>query len=85
MNRIYGSRDNVDLGLWWARGHGAARPLQGSGDRRDSLGGERERSLLGFSPMALVGGEAAEMVTRRHSTEAADCAPMERWFRTRGG
>jgi hypothetical protein len=76
------------LGLWWTRGHGAARPLRDSGGRRDSSekgGGREERSLLGFSPMVPVGGETMEMATRRHSGEAAGGAPMERWFRTRGG
>jgi hypothetical protein len=44
---------------------GAARPLQGSGGRRDSSERERERRSLGFSPMAPLGGRAAEMTTQQ--------------------
>jgi hypothetical protein len=52
---------------------------------RDQRERERERSLLGFSLMMPVGGRATEMAIRRHSTQAAGGAPMERWFRTRAG
>jgi hypothetical protein len=46
---------------------------------------ERERRSSGFSPMAPLGGRAAEMAGRRRSTVAAGGAPMARWFRARGG
>jgi hypothetical protein len=66
------------LSLWWTCDHGVARPLWGSGGRRDSSElRERERSY-GFSPMVLLGGGAAEMATRRRSTEAAGGALMGR-------
>jgi hypothetical protein len=74
---ITGSR--LPLSPWWTRDHRAARPLQA----REviviySLKRERERTLLGFSPMVPHGGRAAEMVTQGCSTEAADCAPIGR-------
>jgi hypothetical protein len=71
------------LGPWWTRDHRAARPLQGSRGRRDSS--ERERRSSGFSSMAPLGGGAAEMTTRRCSTESTGDALMGRWFRARGG
>jgi hypothetical protein len=46
---------------------------------------ERERRSLGFSLMTSHGGEAAEIATRRCSTEAVGGASMGRWFQTRGG
>jgi hypothetical protein len=46
---------------------------------------ERERRSSGFSPMAPLGGRAAEMAGRRRSTVAAGGAPMGRLFRARGG
>jgi hypothetical protein len=45
---------------------------------------ERERRSSGFSPMAPLGGGAAEMVGRWCSIEAADGALMGRWFWARG-
>jgi hypothetical protein len=69
------------LSPWWTHDHAAARPLRGSGGRRDSSElreRERERRLSGFSPMAPLGGGAAEMATRRRSTEAAGGALMGR-------
>jgi hypothetical protein len=65
------------LSAWWTHDHGAAWLLQGSGGRRDRSERERRRSS-GFSPMAPLRGGAAEMATRRHSTEAVDGAPMRR-------
>jgi hypothetical protein len=48
------------LGPWWTRNHVAARPLQDSGGRRDSL--EREGRSSEFSPIMPLGGRAVEMV-----------------------
>jgi hypothetical protein len=45
----------------------------------------RERKSSEFSPMTPLVDRAAEMVTQRCSSEVAGGAPMERWFRTRGG
>jgi hypothetical protein len=84
MNQVYGSRNNDWLfiygGLTAMRrcGHFRTREVVVIARRE----GEKERSLLGFSRMTLVGGEAAEMITRWHSTEAVSGAPMERWFQT---
>jgi hypothetical protein len=41
---------------------------------------ERERRSSGFSPMAPLRGRAVEMGTRQRLIEAADGAPMGRWF-----
>jgi hypothetical protein len=64
------------LGAWWTRDHGEARPLRGSGGHCDSS--KRERRSLGFSPIGPLEDGAAEMTTRRLSTEAAGGAPMGR-------
>jgi hypothetical protein len=40
----------------------------------------RERRSSGFSPMAPLGGGAAEMTGRWRSTEATGGAPIGRWF-----
>jgi hypothetical protein len=45
---------------------------------RDSS--ERKMMSSGFSPMAPLGGGAAEMAGRQHSIEAVGGAPMGRWF-----
>jgi hypothetical protein len=39
---------------------------------------QRERMSSGFSPMVPLGGEAAEMATRRRSIEAIGGAPIRR-------
>jgi hypothetical protein len=46
---------------------------------------EREKRSCGFSPIAPLGAGAAEMATRRRSTEAVDGASMGRWFWARRG
>jgi hypothetical protein len=67
------------LSARWTHDHGAAWLLQGSGCHRDRSERERERRRSsGFSPMAPLRGGAAEMATRRHSTEAIDGALMRR-------
>jgi hypothetical protein len=73
------------LGPWWTRDHGAARPLWGSEGHHDSSERERERRSSRFSPMAPLGGGAAEMATLRGSIEAASGALMWRWFWARVG
>jgi hypothetical protein len=70
----------LTLGPWWTHNHGAARPLWGSGGRRDSSERERERRSLGFSPIAPLGGGAVEMATRWRSTEVVSGASIGRWF-----
>jgi hypothetical protein len=45
---------------------------------------QRERRPSGFSLMTSLGGGAAKMARRHHSTEAVGGAPMGRWFRARG-
>jgi hypothetical protein len=57
-----------------------AREVIVIGQRERERERERERRSSGFSLMAPLGGGAAEMTTRRHSTEVAGGAPMERWF-----
>jgi hypothetical protein len=84
MDQIYGSRDNDWLLVYGGLaaigqcGHFKTREVIEIA-RREEEGG---RSLLGFSRMASIGGEAMEMATRRHSTEVVGGAPMERWFQT---
>jgi hypothetical protein len=46
---------------------------------------QKERRSSGFSPMTPLGGRAVKMAGRRRSTEAANAAPMGRWFWLRGG
>jgi hypothetical protein len=69
------------LSPWWTHDHGAARPLRGSGGHRDRLERKRERRSSWFSPIASLGGRAAQMATQQRSTEVAGGAPMGRWFR----
>jgi hypothetical protein len=52
------------------------RSLRGSGGHCDI---SERGGCPGFLPLV---GKAAKMATRRHSTEVADGAPMERWFWT---
>jgi hypothetical protein len=79
MDRVYRSRDRS-----WLSVHGGLATM-GQRSRSEAQEvivmdrRERERSS-GFSPMAPLGGGAAEMATRRRSTEAAGGAPMGRWF-----
>jgi hypothetical protein len=75
------------LGPWWTHDHGATQPLRGSRGCCDSSERERERerrTSSTFSPMALHGGGATEMATRRRSTEVACGAPLGRSFRALG-
>jgi hypothetical protein len=83
MDQIYRSRDHG-----WLLVHGGLATME----RRDRSGAweviviawrERERKRgrsLAFSPMVPLGGGAAEMATRRLSTEAVGGAPMGRCF-----
>jgi hypothetical protein len=71
-----------DHGAAWTHQSLGARLLRDLGGHRDSS--ERERRSSGFSPMAPLGGGAAEMVKRRCSIEATGGAPMGRWFWARG-
>jgi hypothetical protein len=85
MDRVYGSRDHD-----WLSIHGGLMTMgrcSRSGARVVVVVAqrERERRSSGFSPMAPLGGGAAEMITRQRSTEAASGAPMGRWFRVRRG
>jgi hypothetical protein len=68
------TRPWLALGPWWTHDRGAVQSLWGLGGRRDNS--ERERRPLRFSLMAPLRGEAAEMVTQRHSTEAIGGAMM---------
>jgi hypothetical protein len=72
-------------GPWWTHDHGMVQPLRGSEGHCDSSKRERERERerrsLGFSPMAAIRGEAAEMATRRCSIEAGSGAPTGRCFK----
>jgi hypothetical protein len=45
----------------------------------------RERRSSGFSPVAPLDDEVAEMAGRQRSTEVVGGAPMGRWFWTQGG
>jgi hypothetical protein len=59
------TRPRLALGPWWTRNPKAERSLRGLRGHRDSSERERERERRssGFSPMASLGGKAAEMVT----------------------
>jgi hypothetical protein len=86
MDRVYGSRDHDCLSV---RG-GLATMGQGGCSRAQKVvviaerERERGRRLSEFSPMTPLGGGAAEMATRRRSTEATGGALMGRWFRAQG-
>jgi hypothetical protein len=73
------SRSMVDSRPWGGAAAPGAREVIVIGRR------ERERRSSGFSLTVPLGGGAAEITTRRHSTEAVGGAPMGRWFWEQGG
>jgi hypothetical protein len=83
MDRFYESRDHG-----WLSIHSG---LAAMGQRGRSEAQEviviawREGGSSGFLPIAPLGGEAVEMVTRRCSTKVVGGAPMGRWLWVQGG
>jgi hypothetical protein len=80
MNQVYKSQDHG-----WLLVHGGLTTMRQRGRYRArkvivTTQRERERGSSGFSPMMPLGGGAAEMATRRPSSEAAGDALMWRWF-----